>query len=100
MKGLYKELREIGVHYGTESMRETLTLLCDARKIEQLNEAFSEEMPQIGVHSDFGRAIEYANKYQRHKHRTPDSLANSKQQRIIFEDDDRQQADNEAKSST
>ena len=100
MKGLYKELREIGVHYGTESMRETLTLLCDARKIEQLNEAFSDDMPQLGNYSDFGRAIEYGKRTKRKKHFTPDSLANSQQQRIIFDDDDRQQADQEVDYST
>lgn len=32
MKGLYRELREIGLALGTQSMRETLTMLCDAQK--------------------------------------------------------------------
>lgn len=96
MRGLYRELRQIGVAMESESMRETLTLMCDAQKIVNLKEQDREELPGYGNFHDYGRAIEYGNKHKRKLHRTPDSLANS-QQRIIFDDDDREIADYEAK---
>lgn len=94
MKGLYRQLREIGNRIGSESMRETLITMCDEQNIVQMDEDFQREMPGYGDRTDFGRAIEYANKTKSLKHRTPDSLANS-QQRIRFDDDDREVADYE-----
>ena len=87
MKGLYKELRQVGVAYETESLRETLTMMCDAQLIDHLNQMDADELPQVGNFHDFGRAIEYGQKHKRKPHRTPDSLANS-QQRIRFDEDD------------
>ena len=95
MKGLYKELRQVGVAYGTDSLRETLTMMCDAQLIDHLNQMDADELPQVGNFHDFGRAIEYGKKHKRKPHRTPDSLANS-QQRIRFDDNDRETADCEA----
>lgn len=95
MKGLYKELRQMGVAYHTDSLRETLTLMCDAQLIEHMNEEFEKEMPGYGEHHDYGKAIEYGKKFKRKPHRTPDSLANSQQQRIVFDDYDREVADME-----
>ena len=95
MRGLYKELRQMGVVLKTESLRETLTLMCDAQLREKLNEMDAQELPGYGIHHDYGRAIEYGNKHRRVRHRTPDSLANS-QQRIVFDDYDKQLADEEA----
>ena len=94
MKGLYKELRQVGVAYETESLRETLTMMCDAQLIDHLNQMDADELPQVGNFHDFGRAIEYGKKHKRKPHRTPDSLANS-QQRICFDDNDRETADRE-----
>lgn len=96
MKGLYKELRQIGVVYESESIRETLTMLCDSAIIDHLNSIDDDEMPKMGDFSDFGKTIEYGKRTRRKPHRTPDSLANS-QQRIVFEDFDRDFADMEAK---
>ena len=96
MKGLYKELRQIGVAYETESLRETLTMMCDAQLIDHLNQMDADELPKVGDFHDFGKVIEYGNKSKRKPHRTPDSLANS-QQRIIFDDFDRDLADMEVK---
>ena len=56
----------------------------------------ADELPQVGNFHDFGRAIEYGKKHKRKSHRTPDSVANS-QQRIVFDDYDREIADYEAK---
>ena len=96
MKGLYKELRQIGVGYESESIRETLTMLCDSALIENLNEMNDAEMPKVGNFTDFGKAIEYGQRTKRKPHRTPDSVANS-QQRIVFDDFDRDLADMEIK---
>lgn len=74
MKGLYKELRQVGVEYETESLRETLTLMADALIIKHLDEANMSEGPQLGNFSDFGRAIEYGKRTKRKKHFTPDTM--------------------------
>lgn len=96
MKGLYQDLRDIGNALGTQSMRETLTMLCDAQKLAELDNSLREELPQMGNFSDFGKAIEWGQRTKQKKHRTPDSLANS-QQRIVFDDYDREIADYEAR---
>ena len=92
MRGLYKELRQMGVVLETESLRETLTLMCDAQLREKLKEMDAEELPGLGQHHDYGKAIEYGKKFKRKPHRTPDSLANSRQQTIVFDDFDRETA--------
>ena len=97
MKGLYKNLRQMGVMLNTQSLRETLTLMCDAQLIEHLNEEFANEMPGYGEHHDYGKQIEYGKKTKRVPHRTPDSVANSKQQTIQFGEYDFQLAEEEAK---
>ena len=96
MKGLYKELRQIGANMESESIRETLTMLCDSALIDHLNAINDAEMPKMGDFSDFGKTIEYGNRTKRKPHRTPDSLANS-QQRIVFDDFDRDLANMEVK---
>ena len=94
MKGLYKQLRQIGVSLESESIRETLTLLCDAKAIEDLNEQDRLELPGYGEYHDFGKRIEYEKKFKRIHHRTPDSVAN--QMSIHFDDSDKQLANYEA----
>lgn len=93
MKGLYQELRDIGNELETESMRETLFTLCDSYKLTKMDRDMQDELPQLGIYSDFGRAIEYGQRTKRKKHLTPDSI----QQHIVFGDDDRDTADMEAK---
>ena len=100
MQGLYKMLRQIGTSLGSQSMRETLTILCESKVIDILDQMDAEEMPGVGVFHDFGKAIEYGNKQKSYRHRTPDSLANSQQQTICFDDDDRETADTEAVMGT
>lgn len=92
MKGLYKELRQMGIAYGTDSLRETLTIMCDAQLIEHLKEMDAAELPQVGNFHDFGKVIEYGNKAKRKPHLTPDSI----QTHIVFDDNDRKTADMEA----
>ena len=96
MKGLYKELRQVGVMLDTESLRETLTLMCDAQTMQMLNKEFEDEMPGFGNFHEFGKTIEYGKKHKRIPHRTPDSVANS-QQRLMFNEDDKELADYEVK---
>ncbi len=93
MKGLYQELRDIGNRLGTHSMRETLTILCDSYKLAMADNDLADELPKLGTYSDFGRAIEFGNRAKRKKHLTPDDI----QTRIVFDDNDRDIADYEAK---
>ena len=94
MKGLYRQLRDIGVSLQTGSMRETLIVMCDAQQLVNLTEADSMEYPGYGTFNDAGRAVEYGNKHKRVHHKSPDSVA--QQTHIIFDDNDRRDADYEA----
>ena len=96
MKGLYRDLRQVGVALETDSLRETLTMMCDAQLLAHLDESDRGELPQVGDFHDFGKQIQYGRKTKRKPHRTPDSVANS-QQTIQWTDDDRKMADYEAK---
>jgi hypothetical protein len=95
MKGLYRQLRQMGIVLGAESMRETLTTMCDAQLMDELDKEFQDELPQVGNFSDFGKAIEYGKKTKAKHHRTPDGEA-MRQQRIRFTDEDREAARKEA----
>ena len=85
MKGLYRRLQQIGIKLDSQSLRETLTIMCDAQSIVNLEEQDRNELPGYGEHHDYGRAIEYGKKFKRKPRRTPDSLANS-QQPLLFDD--------------
>jgi len=74
MKGLYKELRAVGIALETESLRETLTILCDGALIDHMNEMDAAEGPQVGNFTDFGKVIEYGKRTKRKKHFTPDTM--------------------------
>lgn len=94
MPGIKKDIDEMGRRLHTHSLRETLTLMADAQLIQTLSDADHDELPQLGNYSDFGRVIEYRERAKALKHRTPDGEAN-RQQRIIFDDFDRDLADME-----
>ena len=87
MRGLYKQLRDVGIAMESESIRETLTQLCDAATMEYLKELDANELPQLGNFHDFGKAIVYGHKTKGYKHRTPDSVRGL--QRPLFPDFDR-----------
>ena len=89
MSGLYKELRQVGVSLGSDSLRETLITMCDAQKVINFEETEREELPGLGEFHDFGKVIEWGNRTKQKKHRTPDGEAN-RQQKIIFDDFDRE----------
>lgn len=84
MRGLYKQLREIGQQLDTTSLRETLITMCDAQERLNADEADRELMPKLGDTHDYGRRVQYGKKYKRVPHRTPDSLAN--QQPNLFDE--------------
>lgn len=93
MKGLYRQLRQVGLALKSKSLRETLTTMCDAQLLHELDRMTTEELPGLGDHTDFGRAInEYNNRTKRVKHFTPDTMPLT----IKFTDDDRKAARKEA----
>lgn len=94
MPGIKKDIDEMGRRLHTHSLRETLTLMADAQLIQTFSDADRDELPQLGNYSDFGRVIEYRERAKALKHRTPDGEAN-RQQRIMFDDFDRDVADME-----
>ena len=94
MPGIKKDIDEMGRRLHTHSLRETLTLMADAQLIQTLSDADRDELPQLGNYSDFGKVIEYRERAKALKHRTPDGEAN-RQQRIMFDDFDRDVADME-----
>jgi len=96
MPGLYKQLRQIGIDLDSQSLRETLTLLCDSQQMENLNNSDKDELPGYGNFHDYGKPIEYGQRTKRKKHRTPDGEA-MRQQRIVFTDEDREAAEAEVK---
>lgn len=92
----FKALARLGNKMDSGSIRETLSRMIDAQTVLELDDIDRHELPGYGDRHDFGRAIEYGQKNRRVRHRTPDSLANS-QLPIQWTDDDRAQADYEAK---
>lgn len=94
MPGLKKDIDEMGRRLHTHSLRETLTLMADAQLLQSLADADRDELPQLGNYSDFGKVIEYRERAKALKRRTPDGEAN-RQQRIMFDDFDRDLADME-----
>ena len=94
MPGIKKDIDEMGRRLHTHSLRETLTLMADAQLLQSLAEADRDELPQLGNYSDFGKVIEYRERAKALKRRTPDGEAN-RQQRIMFDDFDRDVADME-----
>lgn len=94
MPGLYKQVRQIGTDFDSQSLRETLTLLCDNQTIANLDEMDRMELPGMGD-SEYGRPYIYGRKTKTRQHRTPDGEAN-RQMRLLFDDFDRSTGDGEA----
>ena len=90
---VYMRLRRLATMKGVQVI-EQLAEMVDNETFEYINEQNRLEM-QGATMTDTGRGYAYGAKTKSLKHRTPDSLANS-QQRIQFDDDDRDVADYEA----
>ena len=94
MRGIYRRLRQLGVKLECQNLSDVLLTLIDGQTINQLEEDFRDELPQMGDVADNGRVLAYGKKTKAKQKRTPDSVA--RDQRIIFDEDDKALADMEA----
>ena len=90
----YKWLRQHMAELECNRVFECLMLMADAATIHHMDEEIAQMFSDNSRH-DYGGVIEWGNRTKQRKHRTPDSLANA-QQRIMFDDFDRETADREA----
>ena len=95
MHGIYRRLRMLGARMGCQNLSDVLLTMIDAQTVMQLDGELQDELPQAGDRADNGKAYAYGKKTKSKHRRTVDSLANS-QQRIVFTDEDREQAEAEA----
>lgn len=93
-KKLYQKLRDIGAKMKCKRFLDVILTMIDAQDLLNTEKDERDEMPQYGEYHDHGRQVVYGAKTKRKPHRTPDSMANS-QQKIIFDDYDREVADME-----
>lgn len=95
MQGIYRRLRLMGAKMDCSNLSETLLTMIDKQTIIEIDEENSIEMRGPDNIADNGKAYAYGKKTKAKHHRTVDSEA-ARQQRIVFNDDDRHQADHEA----
>lgn len=96
MRGLYRELQRVGANHDCDSLRETLTLLCDAQLLEDMNEAERQELPQVDMdNNDWGIHMEYGSKTVSRHEKTIHKY--DQQPTIRFTDSDRDTAEAEAR---
>ena len=99
MHGIYRRLRLIGAEHDCKNLSDILLTMVDAQTILDMDEASKVEMKGEAMYDYRGRPIKYGARTKAKQHRTPDSLANDqriKQQTIVFDDFDREAADQEA----
>lgn len=94
MRGIYRRLRQLGAKLECQNLSDVLLTLIDGQTINQLEEEFRAELPQMGNVADNGRVLAYGKKTKAKQKRTPDSVA--RDQRIIFDEDDKALAEMEA----
>ena len=95
MIGIYNRLRRLGARLHCEHLSDILLTMIDAQSILLTEEENRFEMKGEAMYDSRGRKIEYGKKSKAKQHRTPDSVATD--QRIKFDDYDREVADYEAK---
>ena len=83
----YKRLRFINEDLNTFDPIGTIRAMIAAQEIVKIEESDAQEMPGVGNYHDFGKAIAYGQRTRQTKTRTPDTMV-SRQQRIIFDEDD------------
>ena len=98
MHGIYRRLRLMGAKMDCHNLSDILLTMIDAQTMLDLDEGFRAELPGMGDHADNGRKVAFGKKTKAKQHRTPDSLAQD--QRIRFDDNDRQAAEREANCTT
>ena len=100
MHGIYRRLRLMGARMDCKNLSDVLLTMIDAQTILDMDEQSKVEMKGEALYDYRGRPIKYGARTKAKQHRTPDSLANDqriKQQTIVFDDFDRETADNEVK---
>ena len=95
MRGIYRRLRLMGAKMDCQNLSDVLLTMIDAQTILDLDEGFRAELPGMGDYNDSGKQVAYGKKTKAKQHRTPDSVAQD--QRIKFNDYDREVADYEVK---
>lgn len=95
MPGVYRRIRELGAAMGCESLTDLLITLTEAKTILYLEEENRREMMAANNIAENGRPYQYGQRTKIHHHRTPDGEA-ARQQRIMFDADDRDTAEREA----
>jgi hypothetical protein len=95
MVGIYNRLRSMGARLDCENLSDVLLTMLDAQSIILTEDENRFEMKGQAMYDQRGRKIEYGKKSKAKQHRTPDSVA--RDQRIIFDDIDREVADYEVK---
>ena len=94
MIGIYNRLRRLGARLNCEHLSDILLTMIERQNIMLTDDENRFEMKGDAMYDARGRKIEYGKKTKAKHHRTPDSLA--RDQRIIFDDYDREVADEEA----
>jgi hypothetical protein len=100
MHVIYRRLRLMGARMDFKNLSDVLLAMSDAQTMIDMDEASKVEMKGEALYDYRGRPIQYGARTKAKQHRTPDSLANDqriKQQTIVFDDFDRETADNEVK---
>ena len=95
LSGIYKDIRMMKARMRTDNISDVLLRMLDDQQLLDITEEERQEMAGQAMYNDYGRKVEYGKKTKGYKHRTPDSLANG-QQRIVFDDYDREVADYES----
>ena len=94
MPELYMKLFRARIILGCERVSEVINMLADAEVIMHLNGELRQDF-EDAARMDNGKGYAYGNKTKSTQHRTPDSLA--RDQRIKFDDDDRELAESEVR---
>lgn len=95
MRGIYRRLRLLGARMDCNNLSDVLLTMIDAQNVMQLDGELQDELPQAGDRADNGKEYAYGKRTKSKYRRTIDGVAN-RQQRIVFNDRDREQADEEA----
>ena len=96
LKKLYMKLRDLKAEKRCKWLSDLLITMCEAQTQMDIEEENLNEMRADAHYSEHGRPIEYGKRTKRVQHRTPDSLANSRQQTINFTEEDEERAAYEA----
>lgn len=94
-QGIYRKMRKMGEDLQCDYFSDVILTMLDAQNVINAEEEDRREMAGESNFTDRGRRIEYGKKSKSYHHRTPDGEA-MRQQRIHFEDFDREVAGYEA----